>query len=160
VFEYEFSNESILLPYKNSTFDIAVSCGVLEHVREFGGDDVASLKELYRVLRKNGHLVITHLPTSGSWIEATNRKLGRSHHTYTYEKNEIIEKVTSSGFKIILHERYGLIPKNSLALISRRFDDKSTLVNSTVNTLYKLDKYVSKILPYFCQNHFLVLRKE
>ena len=158
-FKVDFTTEPIKLPYDINSFDIAVSCGVLEHVREFGGDDVASLKELYRVLKNNGHLVIAHLPNKSSWIETLNKRLGRSHHAFTYRFDEVKEKVTSAGFEIVTHRRYGLIPKNTFALLSRRFDDKNALVMGLVNTLHGLDKGMSRLLPLFSQNHLVIARK-
>jgi SAM-dependent methyltransferase len=39
-----------ILPFDNSSFDVVLSFGVLEHVP----NDLESLKEIYRILKKNG----------------------------------------------------------------------------------------------------------
>ena len=65
--------EPILLPYQNKTFDVVFSMGVLEHVQEYHGNELASLKEMYRILKPGGKVFIFHLPSQSSWIEMTNR---------------------------------------------------------------------------------------
>ncbi len=159
-FEYEFSKEPILLPYQENSFDIAVSCGVLEHVREFGGDDVKSLSELFRIIKKGGHLVIGHLPNTGSWIEAICRKTGRQHHTFLYTNKEIKKKVTEAGFVIKKHERYGVLPKNSMAIFLTRYNQKNIFIKFFTEMVYASDKYLfDKLFPWAAQNHLLILQK-
>lgn len=160
-FEYKLTKEPIILPYQDNFFDIAVSCGVLEHVREFGGDDRKSLSELFRILKKSGNLVIGHFPNTGSWIEAFSRRTGRTHHTFLYTKKEIIDKVTEAGFVIKKHKRYGVLPKNSLAIFLTRFNEKNKLVQFLTSLTYAIDYYIlSKLFPWIAQNHLLVLQKE
>ncbi len=53
------------LPYDDSSFDAVIGSGVLEHVPI----DSESLKELYRIIRPQGHLIITHLPNKYSYTE-------------------------------------------------------------------------------------------
>lgn len=40
---FNYGNELIRVSYQQASFDIAISCGVLEHIREFNGDNVKSL---------------------------------------------------------------------------------------------------------------------
>ena len=49
-----------VLPFPDSTFDVIVSLDYLEHVH----DDAAALKELFRVLKPGGQLLIS-TPTTG-----------------------------------------------------------------------------------------------
>lgn len=159
-FNYKFSKEPILLPYEEASFDIAISCGVLEHVREFNGDDVKSLSELYRVLVKGGYMVIWHLPNKWSWIEAVSRATGRTHHTYLYSKTEITKKVIDAGFIIKKHKRYGFIPKNLIACFLLRFKDDSKFANILTKLIYGLDRFFfSRLFPLISQNHLLVIQK-
>jgi len=159
-FDYELTKEPILLPYDDNSFDIAVSCGVLEHVREFEGDDQKSLYELYRVLKKGGSLVVGHLPNTGSWIESFSRKKGRPHHTFLYTNREIREKAKNAGFIIQRHKRYGFLPKNSLAYKMLKYENKSKVFRFGADLYYGLDRYLlSRIFPFWSQNHLLVLTK-
>ncbi|WP_438426176.1 class I SAM-dependent methyltransferase [Aquimarina macrocephali] len=159
-FTYELTGEPIALPYEDNSYDIAVSCGVLEHVREFGGDDEKSLSELYRILRNGGCLVIGHLPNKGSWIEAFSRATGRTHHTYLYTKSEIKKKVTDAGFEIKKYKRYGFAPKNTIAVFLMRYNEDSKWVKFLTKFIYGMDKYIlSKLFPWFAQNHLLIVQK-
>lgn len=159
-FEYQLTQEPVKLPFDDNTFDIAVSCGVLEHVREFGGDDQKSLIELYRVLNKGGNLVIGHLPNTGSWIESYSRKKNRPHHAFLYTNKEVREKAKNAGFVIKKHKRYGFLPKNSLAIKMLKYNSDNKLVKLFADFYYALDHYVLSILfPFWAQNHLLVLTK-
>ena len=159
-FDYQLTQEPILLPYQDNSFDIAVSCGVLEHVREFGGDDQKSLVELYRVLRKGENLVIGHLPNTGSWIESYSRKNERPHHAFLYTNKEIREKAKNAGFKITKHKRYGFLPKNSLAIKMLKYEDRNKLAKLFADFYYAIDRYLlSRLFHFWAQNHLLVLTK-
>ena len=48
------------LPYENEYFDIVFSVGVLEHVRETGGNEINSLIEIKRVLKPGGIFICYH----------------------------------------------------------------------------------------------------
>src|SRR5262249_33597765 len=50
--------DSVKLPYADATFDAVMGAGVLEHTAL----EYESLKEVYRVLKPGGVLVITYLP--------------------------------------------------------------------------------------------------
>lgn len=51
------------LPFPDRSFDVIVAFDMLEHVMQPG----AILKELYRVLRDNGRLLIEWFPFKGAW---------------------------------------------------------------------------------------------
>ena len=59
------------LPFDIATFDAVLSCGVLEHVDEFSrkGNEMKSLREIHRVLKPNGKLLIYQLPQHAAWQE-------------------------------------------------------------------------------------------
>ena len=54
-FHYKVSSgDPVNLPYEDETFHAVVSIGVLEHVRQEGGNEIGSLKEIHRILKKGG----------------------------------------------------------------------------------------------------------
>jgi SAM-dependent methyltransferase len=42
------------LPFRNQSFDYVFSIGVLEHVKETGGDELESMLEIFRILKPGG----------------------------------------------------------------------------------------------------------
>jgi SAM-dependent methyltransferase len=89
------------IPYADGAFDTVISDGVLEHV----ANDYESLKELYRVLRPDGTLIITCLPNCYSWLEFLARRLRMPHHLRTYSMGEVRSMLLHSGFEV-LRQRY------------------------------------------------------
>lgn len=144
------------LPFEENTFDLVVSIGVLEHVREFGGAEVASLREIDRVLKQNGLFYCYHLPNYYSWSEFISRKLGRWNHDYRYTRSDITSMVKEGGLDIIEIGRYGLLPRNILGsrYLSALFDIKMvSLIFEAVDVL------LGNILRPLNQNWYFVAKK-
>src|SRR4029434_2720414 len=87
----------LTLPYADESFDAVVGSGALEHTAMDG----ESLKELYRVLKPNGLLVVTFLPHAYSWDEWRRRSRSGDLHRRLY---------TRRGFARLLLE-HGLVPE-------------------------------------------------
>lgn len=80
------------IPFKNHTFDIVTSLDVLEHIK----DDIASLKEIKRVLKKSG-LGIFLVPQYKQFWSDRDKKL---KHFRRYQSKELEKKCQNLGFKI------------------------------------------------------------
>jgi SAM-dependent methyltransferase len=92
---YHVLEDAVRLPYEDASFDAVVASGTLEHVPM----DYESLKELYRVLRSNGHLIITYLPNRRSVEEWYKRSIrGEGFHLRLYGLGEVVELLKHSGF--------------------------------------------------------------
>jgi SAM-dependent methyltransferase len=65
------------LPFRDGAFDLAVALDVLEHV----GDDAFALRELARVVRPGGRLVVT-VPQY-AWLWGEHDVLAHHHRRYT-----------------------------------------------------------------------------
>lgn len=151
------ASEPVLLPFHDGEFDAVLSVGVLEHVRESGGEELASLREIYRVLRPGGVMLCTYLPNAGSWIEALVRLRGVGHaHKYRYNPDEVRSMFQSAGFDIERHKRYGLFPRNRLAqVLPRRLCDAEAF-----SRFYDAaDAMGAALLPWIVQNHLVVARR-
>jgi SAM-dependent methyltransferase len=103
------------LPFATGSFATVLSCGVLEHVDEYSqpGNERLALRELHRVLRPGGSLLIYQLPQQGAWQEAVIRraKLGYAHPR-RYTSREIQAMLREAGFGVRRIRRANLVPKN------------------------------------------------
>lgn len=83
------------IPYKKNTFDAVVCIDVLYHQDVL--NDVAAIKELARVLKKDGLLIIK-VPAY-DWLRGKHDKIVKTKHRYT--KEELTEKILSSKLRLI-----------------------------------------------------------
>jgi SAM-dependent methyltransferase len=107
--------DPVRLPFADGSFDAVASIGVLEHVRETGGNEAGSLAELVRVLRPGGTMVCWHFPNRWSWIDVLARRVpGKHRHLYRYSAADIRRLVADAGLELLDTWRYGVLPRNSL----------------------------------------------
>jgi SAM-dependent methyltransferase len=107
--QYEYLQYPIHLPYPNDNFDVVVASGVLEHVPF----DYESLKELYRVLKPGGRLILTYLPNIGSIAEWWRRRRKRPAHLRLYSKSQAFNLLLHSGFRPLVlsfQDRMDVLP--------------------------------------------------
>jgi len=83
----------------NTTFDCVISCEVLEHVE----NDQAFLDKIFSLLTNKGQLILS-VPARQKYWSKDDEIVG---HYRRYEKEEIMSKLTSSGFSDIKIESYG-----------------------------------------------------
>jgi len=104
------------LPFENASFDAVLSCGVLEHVDEDSGqpgNEIVSLREIARILRPGGLLLIYPLPQKTAWQEAFIRRFKlRYSHPPRYTMGEISQILHQNGYRIKHLARANRIPKN------------------------------------------------
>jgi len=144
------------IPFADGAFDAVVSVGVLEHVRETGGDELASLKEIYRLLKPGGHFICYHFPNRYSWIEFLARRSRRFSHPYLFTARDIRAFVNATPFQLLELGRYALLPRNLWQTAIARHPRWGPLAGDLYNTL---DSVTGKLLPWVCQNYYFVLRK-
>jgi|ERR1043166_3117699 SAM-dependent methyltransferase len=80
------------LPYADQEFDLVTAFDVVEHL----DDDVAALREMRRVLRPGGR-VLLFVPT---FMFLWGVQDDVSHHRRRYRLNELRELVTAAGFTV------------------------------------------------------------
>ena len=157
---YEFvkgdKSDPVSLPFPDGFFDRVVSVGVLEHVREFGGSEEASLAEIRRILKPGGQFIACHIPNSRSWIEfAASLVPGKHHHRWRYGRRELRRLLEGGGYEIFEIGSYGILPRWMMG----RCPD--VLANSVwMAAVFRgLDHALEKTFPLFCTNHLAVVRK-
>jgi SAM-dependent methyltransferase len=157
--------DPVALPFPPASFDAVFSVGVLEHVRETGGDEHASLVELGRVLAPAGVLIAYHFPNRFSYIEALSRALhGRKYrdvresvkfHKHLFSAADIAGLIEGSGFSLVGMRRYGLLPRNSFNRLPA-FLRSSQGIASLVNVA---DLVLERLFAPLAQNFYFVARK-
>lgn len=109
------------LPYDDASFDAVIAAGALEHVAM----DYESLKELHRVLRPDGRLIVTYLPNRASIEEWRLRRKNAPSHARLYSRREFRDLLLHTGFLPVVlgyQTQLDLLPRaNALAGLLRPF---------------------------------------
>ncbi|MEO7362820.1 MAG: class I SAM-dependent methyltransferase [Gemmatimonadaceae bacterium] len=144
------------LPFDSDAFDAVMSVGVLEHVRETGGNELASLREIARVLKPGGAFICYHFPNKHSVIEAMARRSRTSHsHKYLYGRADIATLCDQTGLKLLEVKRYGALPRN----IWHRTPPSVGNSGAAVTLWNTMDSLLGALLPRWTQNYLFVARK-
>lgn len=85
---------ALKLPFSNDTFDLITCLDVLYH--KGISDDRAAIKELFRICKKGGTLLITDSACKSLW----GRHDLAVHTRERYSKKELKEKIENAGFSI------------------------------------------------------------
>jgi SAM-dependent methyltransferase len=80
------------LPFPDASFDLVTALDVVEHL----DDDVAGLREMRRVLRREGRILI-FVPTF-MWLWGVQDDI--SHHRRRYRLPELRQALTRAGFEV------------------------------------------------------------
>jgi SAM-dependent methyltransferase len=84
--------EAEKLPYENGTFDLVTGLDVVEHL----DDDLAGLREMHRVLKPNGRILLFVPAFMFLWGVQDDI----SNHRRRYTLNELKERVREAGFEV------------------------------------------------------------
>jgi SAM-dependent methyltransferase len=106
---YRQLQDPISLPYASHSFDVVISSGVLEHTMM----DYESLKELHRVLKDQGLLIITFLPNRLSLSEFVSRRLKMNAHLRLYGMAEALRMLRHFGFNPLHHGYHQFLPAHN-----------------------------------------------
>lgn len=80
------------LPYADETFDITTALDVVEHLE----DDIAGLKEMFRVTKRGGYSLI--FVPAFMWLWGVQDDI--SNHQIRYTKDQIVERLKAAGYSI------------------------------------------------------------
>jgi SAM-dependent methyltransferase len=148
--------EAVRLPFEDDAFDAVTSIGVLEHVRETGGDETASLREIARVLRGGGVFLCYHLPNRFSWIDGASRLVpGKHHHEFRFTRRDIGALVKAAGLSLLGAAPYGVLPRN----LGHRLPGACRRSAALAHAWDALDAALAHPLSPICQNYWFAARK-
>jgi SAM-dependent methyltransferase len=145
-------DEPTRLPFEDESFDAVASVGVLEHVRETGGTEAGSLREIRRVLRPQGRFLCFHLPNRYSAVEWGARFVGRGHHVYRYSSGEIRALIEDAGLRIEASSAYAFLPRNSWRGLPPALGDSAF----AARIVDAADDGLTRIGAAVCQNRFVI----
>lgn len=80
------------LPFADETFDITTALDVVEHL----DDDVAGLREMFRVTKRGGYSLI--FVPAFMWLWGVQDDI--SNHRIRYTKKQIVERLQKAGYTI------------------------------------------------------------
>lgn len=80
------------LPYEDGSFDVTTALDVVEHL----DDDIAGLKEMYRVTKSGGYSLI--FVPAFMWLWGVQDDI--SHHRIRYTKKQIVDRLKQAGYKV------------------------------------------------------------
>lgn len=80
------------LPYADETFDLTTALDVVEHL----DDDVAGLKEMYRVTKRGGYSLF--FVPAFMWLWGVQDDI--SNHRIRYTRVEIVERIKKAGYNV------------------------------------------------------------
>ncbi|HLG90981.1 MAG TPA: class I SAM-dependent methyltransferase [Candidatus Saccharimonadales bacterium] len=107
----------------NKKFDCVVACEVMEHIE----DDKNFLAQIYKVLNKNGQLIIS-VPARQKYWTIHDDVVG---HIRRYEKNQLSELARQCGFSNVRVYAYGFPFVNVLRLLRAMHGKKQYKVKSS-----------------------------
>ncbi len=138
---------------EDERYDIFISSGVLEHVRDEGETtEEKVLQEVFRVLKPGGAFLIWNLPCIYSLSEGLAEMTGKWHHTYRYHRNDITTLLRNAGFNISVCKAHKFLPGSGFKFFSRSFQPEKLL---------RFDDTLSQIFPFSClaRDFFIIARK-
>lgn len=111
-----YAEDPVLLPFEEESFDVVLSCGVLEHVE----DESGSLAEIRRILRPAGLFIVMMLPNEWSYAEFMARNIfWASDHDRLYSIAKMQELLARLGFQAVETWYSNTLPRNFTPLPER-----------------------------------------
>jgi len=139
------------LPIRSSSVELVVATDVLEHLQ----DDIAGVRELCRILRRNGHLIVT-VPAFQSLWGTQDIVTG---HKKRYSKRDISNVLKHNGFQIMRSSYFNfflffpiLFARRVIRLLGLQLHSENEinfpLLNFFLKTIFSLEPYLLKYLPF------------
>jgi SAM-dependent methyltransferase len=146
-----FCADGVQIPSVDQRFDLVTALDVVEHIE----DDGKFFREVGRLLRQNGKLVIFVPALMSLWGEHDEV----AHHFRRYSRNQLLEKLTTNGFRVekLSYANTLLFPVIYLARrILRRIqkgekkisenDLHPSFANGLLLRIFSLEKYLLRLI--------------
>jgi len=137
--EIQYGEAPALLPYAPATFGAVLSVGVLEHVPDMNG----SLREINRVLRPGGMLLLFMLPNRYSWSEWIAARRKTSVHPVKFTFRSTTKLLAGHGFAVEKRWKRNLLPRNLTGFPPRL----KALYGCLYREIEILDRFLANVPP-------------
>lgn len=144
VVEKTFGSATVM-PYSKDSFDVIVAFDVLEHI----DDDSAVVKEMYRVLKPGGFIVVT-VPAYQMLFSAHDKALG---HVRRYNKKMLRALFADAEEKKMGYWFFTLFPLVALG----RFINKNK--NPKVDSSFSLPSWINNVLRFITKSEASCIKK-
>jgi len=134
-----------ILPFDNSTFDVVLSFGVLEHVP----NDLESLREIKRILKPNGLFFCFYLPYKLSYTQNIQHMKGEWYHKILYWKKDVKKLLGKSDLSLLDIWHRALLPK--ISFVPPFYHKIEKIDNWFCN--YTILKYIATNIEFVAYKH-------
>ncbi len=139
------------LPVRSKSFGLIIAMDILEHLE----DDANGIRELYRVLKNEGTLILT-VPAFGFLWGIQDVVTG---HKRRYSRKEILVKLRQGGFTILRSSYFNfflffpiLMARRMIHLMGLRIESENEvnfpLINFLFKAIFSLEVYVLKYFSF------------
>lgn len=148
------------IPYPDNTFDRVLFCEVIEHVE----DDARALREIRRVLKPDGRLVVTTPSLRGLRATSALKQLGHHHggefhYRDGYEPEKLEGLLTANGYRVLetqqriflLSELIMELTKVAFLFRRKRFEAQSELLEAQGTPSYAILRMILPIILPLCR---------
>jgi SAM-dependent methyltransferase len=129
--------DATALPLEEASLDLVAALDVLEHIP----DDGAAAREITRVLRPGGHLVVT-VPVDPRLWSAHDEAVG---HVRRYTREQVVDLLEGAGLDVVSVRSWMVLLRPAVAL-RRRFtsgsdlDDPARWLNGALSSVVRLER--------------------
>lgn len=103
---YLIRGDALVLPFKENVFDVVTAAAIIEHV----SDPIQLIHEAFRVMRKNGILIITTPHPFWERIATRIGHLKEEEHSELITLRKLISLFEKAGFEVVNAEQFMLSP--------------------------------------------------
>jgi len=143
------NGDLLKLPFKTNSVELIIATDILEHLQ----DDIRGIKEIHRVLKQEGKVVLTVPAFKFLW--GIQDDVGK--HQRRYSKKQLREKMEKEGFKILRFSYFNfflffpiLLSRRFIHLLGLRIDSENRINAPLINFFLKGIFYLeSSLLKYF-----------
>lgn len=157
------NGDLLSLPFKTNSIEMIIASDVLEHLEE----DATGIKEIHRVLKREGEAIFTVPAFQFMW--GIQDEVGR--HKRRYSKKQFIKKIEGEGFKVLRSSYFNfflfppiLLVRRIIQLFSLKVESENNINSHFLNSIFKavfsLEPYLLKYLVFpFGVSLFCIARK-